>query len=73
LRRRWLVYIKRAPTAEISVLAGQCLDRRIPDRQSLIEEITPWVEDRNKNHTEADWQSPTADARVTLKRLYSAI
>jgi DDE superfamily endonuclease len=25
--------------AEFSVLSGQCLDRRIPDKQSLIEEV----------------------------------
>jgi hypothetical protein len=35
---------------------GQCLDRRILDKQTLIEEVVAWECDRNKNHTKADWQ-----------------
>jgi hypothetical protein len=27
---------------EFSVLSGQCLDRRIPDKQTLIEEVAAW-------------------------------
>jgi len=59
--------------SELSVLSGQCLDRRIPDKQMLIEEVAAWEEHRNKHHTKADWQFTTADARVKLKRLYPAI
>jgi hypothetical protein len=59
--------------SELSVLSGQCLDRRIPDKQTLIEEVAAWQCDRNKNHTKADWQFTTADARIKLKRLYPAI
>jgi hypothetical protein len=59
--------------SELSVLSGQCLDRHIPDKQTLIEEIAAWQDSRNKNHTKADWQFTTADARVRLKRLYPAI
>ena len=59
--------------SELSVLARQCLDRRIPNKQALIEEVTAWEEDRNKNHAKADWQFTTGDARVKLKRLYPAI
>ena len=58
---------------ELSVLSRQCLDRRIPNKQALIEEVAAWEEDRNKNHTKADWQFTTADARIKLKRLYPAI
>jgi hypothetical protein len=54
---------------ELSVLSRQCLDRRIPNKQVLIEEATAWQEDRNKNHAKADWQFTTADARIKLKRL----
>jgi hypothetical protein len=46
------------------------LDRRIPDKQTLIKEVAAWEEARNKSHTKADWQFGTADARVKLKRLY---
>jgi hypothetical protein len=55
--------------SELSVLAGQCLDRRIPDKQDLVEEVAAWEASRNKNHAKADWQFTTADARVKLKRL----
>jgi hypothetical protein len=59
--------------AELSVLSGQCLDRRIPDKQTLIEEVSAWENGRNKNNTKADWRFTTADARVKLKRLYPAL
>jgi hypothetical protein len=55
------------------VLSSQCLDRRIPDKQTLIEEVAAWQGSRNKNHTKADWQFTTADARVKLKRLYPSL
>lgn len=58
---------------ELSVLSTQCLDRRIPDKQTLVEEITEWQRRRNQNHTKADWQFTTVDARVKLKRLYPVI
>ena len=58
--------------SELSVLASQCLDRRIPDKDKLTEEVAAWQVDRNKKHTKADWQFTTADARVRLKRLYPA-
>ena len=59
--------------SELSVLSSQCLDRRIPDKQTLIEEVDVWEANRNKHHTKADWQFTTADARVKLKRLYPTI
>jgi hypothetical protein len=56
--------------SELGVLSSQCLDRRIPDKQTLTEEVAAWQGNRNKRHTKADWQFTTADARVKLKRLY---
>jgi len=56
--------------SELSVLSSQCLDRRIPDKQTLIDEIAAWETDRNKHHAKADWQFTSADARIKLKRLY---
>ena len=58
---------------ELSVLSTQCLDRRIPDKQTLTEEVGAWENDRNKHHAKADWQFTTADARIKLKRLYPAL
>ncbi len=60
-------------TSELGVLSNQCLDRRIPDKNTLIDEVAAWEHDRNKNHAKADWQFTTADARVKLKRLYPAL
>ena len=34
--------------SELSVLSRQCLDRRIPDKQTLIEEVAAWENSRNK-------------------------
>ncbi len=59
--------------SELGTLSSQCLDRRIPDKETLIGEVAAWEDSRNKNHTKADWQFTTADARVKLKRLYPAI
>ena len=59
--------------SELSVLSGPCLDRRIPDKQILIDEVAAWECSRNKDHAKADWQFTTAAARVKLKRLYPAL
>ena len=59
--------------SELGVLTSQCLDRRIPNKQILIDEIAAWEHDRNANHTKADWQFTTKNARIKLKHLYPAI
>jgi hypothetical protein len=59
--------------SELSVLSRQCLDRRIANKQTLIEEVAAWQDSRNEHHAKADWQFTTADARVKLKRLYPTI
>ena len=59
--------------SELSVLSGQCLDRRIADKQTLVEEVAAWEQSRNNRHVKTDWQFTTADARVKLKRLYPVI
>jgi len=59
--------------SELGVLSSQCLDRRIPDKQTLIDEVAAWEADRNANHATADWQFTTPDARIKLKHLYPSI
>ena len=59
--------------SELGVLSSQCLDRRIPDKQTLIDEIAAWEDDRNANRANADWQFTTANARIKLKHLYPSI
>jgi hypothetical protein len=58
---------------ELSVLARQCLDRRISDLAALRQEVAAWVATRNAAVAKVDWQFTTADARVKLKRLYPSI
>jgi hypothetical protein len=58
---------------ELSVLARQCLDRRIPDLEALRRQVAAWVATRNAAVAKVDWQFTTADARVKLKRLYPTI
>ena len=59
--------------AELSVLSGQCLDRRISDKLNLVEEVAAWEDSRNNKYVKTDWHFTTADARVKLKRLYPAL
>lgn len=56
--------------SELGVLASQCLDRRIPDKETLIREVAAWQASRNKNQIKANWRFTTADARIKLKHLY---
>jgi hypothetical protein len=58
---------------ELSVLARQCLDRRIPDRESLAEEVGAWEAERNAAESTIDWRFTTEEARIKLKRLYPEI
>src|SRR5207248_6012341 len=59
--------------SELGVLSSQCLDRRIPDKQTLIEEVAAWEHDRNANKTKANWHFTTPNARIKLKHLYPSI
>ena len=58
---------------ELSALARQCLDRRIPDRATLATEVAAWVAGRNADMVGASWRFTTADARIRLKKLYPTI
>ena len=55
---------------ELSVLSRQCLDRRIPDQESLMTEVTAWADARNHSGSRIDWRFTTEDARIKLKHLY---
>lgn len=59
--------------SELSVLAGQCLDRRIEDRETLAREVDAWLARRNACNATADWRFTTEDARIKLRSLYPAI
>jgi hypothetical protein len=55
---------------ELSVLARQCLDRRIPDREELADEVKAWVATRNAGAAKLNWTFRVADARKKLAHLY---
>ena len=58
---------------ELSVLARQCLDRRIPEAATLQLEVAAWEKRRNQQSRTVDWHFTTSDARIKLKRLYPSI
>ncbi len=58
---------------ELSVVSTQCLDERIPDKQTLVDEIAAWQTSRNEAHVKANWRFTTNEARIRLHRLYPAV
>ncbi len=58
---------------ELSVLSRQCLDRRVPDFETLEAEAVAWQERRDAIGGKIDWRFTTEDARVKLKRLYPSL
>ena len=55
---------------EWSVLARQCLARRIPDQPTLETELAAWVTDRNAEAVRVEWHFTQEDARQRLHWLY---
>jgi hypothetical protein len=55
---------------ELSVLVRQCLNRRIPDIETLEQEVSAWENNRNQNQVRATWRLKNSDARIKLKRVY---
>ena len=55
---------------EIGVLRGQCLDRRIGERETLIAEIEAWQRQRNASGDRIKWKFTTQKARDKLARAY---
>jgi DDE superfamily endonuclease len=55
---------------EIGVLRGQCLDRRIGERSTLVAEIDAWQRQRNESDARIKWKFTTQKAREKLARTY---
>ena len=55
---------------ELSVLAGQCLDRRVDSREKLAAEVAAWEAARNEAKAKIAWTFRVADARKKLDHLY---
>lgn len=58
---------------ELAILSKQCLDRRIPDRDTLRAEVAAWAQLRAKESGRVHWRFTTKDARIKLARLYPVI
>ena len=58
---------------EFSALVRQCLDRRLPDIETLTDEVQAWQQQRNDEVVKVLWQFTTTDARTKLKHLYPKI
>jgi hypothetical protein len=55
---------------ELSVLSKQCLDRRIPDIERLIDEVSAWERDRNAIEATVRWRFNKENARMKLEKHY---
>jgi len=58
---------------ELSVLSSQCLNRRIPDRESLKQDTAAWERRRNQDRIPVKWRFTVQQARTTLPHLYPPI
>ncbi len=58
---------------ELSVLVRQCLNQRIPDKETLSREVAAWEARRNQANVKVVWHFTTADARIKLRRLYPTL
>ena len=57
----------------INIMTRECLNRRIPDIETLRAELKAWNDDYNSNPTEINWQFSNETSRVKLKSLYPDI
>jgi transposase len=55
---------------EIGVLRGQCLDRRIGQRERLVSEVAAWEKRRNAEGARITWMFTTERARTKMARAY---
>lgn len=57
----------------INVLSLQCLERRIPDPETMVREVAALQEHRNAFAKPVNWRFQTEDADIKLKSLYPSI
>jgi hypothetical protein len=58
---------------ELSVLARQCLDRRLASAEELRRQVGAWEAERNERAVQVRWRFTTAEARIKLHRLYPSL
>jgi hypothetical protein len=80
LQEQWVIppkknadFVAAMAETELGVLSRQCLDRRIPERDTLTREVAAWEASRNTAQSKVIWHFTTEDARIKLKTLYPSI
>jgi hypothetical protein len=58
---------------ELSVLARQCLDRRIDSALELARQVAAWEQERNEASARMVWRFTTPEARIRLRSLYPSL
>ena len=58
---------------ELSVLARQCLHRRLATIEEVRKQVDAWQHARNQEKVTINWRFTAKDARIKLKRLYPLI
>ena len=58
---------------ELSVLSGQCLDRRMDNKEFVASEASAWEGQRNQSEAKVRWRFTTEDARIKLEKLYPVL
>ena len=58
---------------ELRILKKQCLSKRMPDKETMQEQVEAWVADKNNKAEKTDWQFTIDKARTKLKRLYPKV
>ena len=54
-------------------MTRECLERRIPDIETLRKELKEWNDAYKENPSPVNWQFQTSDSRIKLKKLYPDI
>ena len=55
---------------EISIMNGQCLDRRLDSQEVIATEVAAWESGRNAREARIHWTFTLAAARQKLRKLY---
>jgi len=58
---------------EIGVMSKQCLDRRIPDMDTLKFELSAWESKRNEAKETINWMFDVDAARSKLNKAYGKV
>jgi len=58
---------------EISIMNGQCLDRRLDSQDKVAAEVAAWEDKRNVRKARIHWTFTLAVARQKLRKLYPSI